>query len=144
MRSILAFLTLVPLTACLHDGGPADPGPAQACIASTANHSANASGAPQVLPVVGCGKIANRFTAEIAVRGGTAYTTTWGVRDAFGDVINIWDVAGNQPMLVDSVIVSDASTLGDVAVSDDGALLVVAMERVNGSIIVYDLADPRH
>jgi hypothetical protein len=142
-RAILALLTLVPLSACLHDGGATDPGPAQACVSATAN-AAHASGEPQVLSVVGCGKIANRFTAEIAVRGSTAYTTTWGVRDAFGDVINIWDVSGAQPVLIDSVIVSDASTLGDVAVSDDGALLVVAMERVNGSLIVYDLADPRH
>ena len=50
-------------------------------------------------------------------------------------MIAIWDVKGAEPILVDSVIVSGASTLGDVAISDDGKLLVVATERSNGSLV---------
>jgi hypothetical protein len=46
-------------------------------------------------------------------------------------------------VLVDSVIVNGAITTGDVAVSDDGGLLVVATEPSPGSIAVYDLANPR-
>jgi len=53
-------------------------------------------------------------------------------------------VSGSTPTLVDSVIVANATTLGDVAVSDDGKLLVVATERSGGSIVVFDLTDPRH
>ena len=87
----------------------------------------------------------SRYTAEIAVRGTIAYTTTWSRRVAVGNVIYVWDVSGNTPGLIDSVTVgSGINTLGDVAVSDDGKLLVVATEYQPGAIVVYDLADPRH
>lgn len=95
--------------------------------------------------VIGCGVDTVRYTAEVAVRGTTAYTTTWGTRRAIGNKVNVWDVSNAAtPVLVDSLIVAGAATLGDAAVSDDGALLVVATERVGGGIVVYDLADPRH
>lgn len=75
----------------------------------------------------------------------TAYTTTWGFRGAnVGNKINIWDVSGPTPMLVDSIIVAGATTLGDVQASDDGSLLVVATERTGGSIVIFDIKDPRH
>jgi hypothetical protein len=99
---------------------------------------------PATLQIVGSGAETARYTGEIAVRGSTAYTTTWGSRSALGNKINVWDVSGNAPTLVDSAIVTGATTLGDVAVSDDGSLLIVATERTGGSIVVFDLADPRH
>jgi len=99
---------------------------------------------PATMQVLGGGTESARYTAEIAARGSVAYTTTWGFRSAPGNKVNIWDVSGNTPTLIDSLIVSGASTLGDVAVSDDGGLLVVATERSGGSIVIYDLADPRH
>ena len=99
---------------------------------------------PPALQVFGLGAESARYTAEVAARGTTAYTTTWGTRTAAGNKIDIWDVSGATPTLVDSVIVSSATTLGDVAVSDDGKLLVVATERSGGSIVVFDLTDPRH
>ena len=98
---------------------------------------------PSAMTVFGNGLDTVRYTAEIAVRGTTAYTTTWGFRRAAGNKINIWDVSGNVPALVDSVIVTSAVTTGDVAVSDDGSFLVVATEPSPGSIAVYDLANPR-
>ena len=85
-----------------------------------------------------------RTTGEVAVRGTTAYTTSWGNSAAAQSAFYIWDVAGEQPLLVDSVVVTGATTLGDVAVSDDGSLLVVATERDNGGLAIYGLADPRH
>ena len=91
---------------------------------------------------LGNGVVADRYTGEVWVRGNVAYTTTWGFRAASGNAINIWDVAGNVPTLVNTVIVPDASTLGDVQTSDDGQLLIVATERVPGSIMIYSLADP--
>ena len=102
---------------------------------------------PQTSPVLirtlGGGIDSSRYEAEIAVRGTLAYTTTWQVRRVQGNKVNIWDVSGNSPQLVDSVIVAGAITTGDVAVSDDGKLLVVATEPSPGSIAIYDLADPR-
>lgn len=95
------------------------------------------------LQILGCGLDTTRFTAEIAVRGATAYTSSWQVRQVEGNRVAIWDVSGNVPVLVDSVIVDGAITTGDVQVSDDGKLLVVATEYNPGSIAVYDLANPR-
>lgn len=95
------------------------------------------------LTTIGAGTVHERYTAEINVRGDYAYTTTWGFRDALGNAIKIWNVAGvSAPVLVDSVIVPNATTLGDIQVSDDGQLLVVATERSSGSIMIYSLADP--
>lgn len=94
------------------------------------------------LATLGNGVVTDRFTAEIWVRGSVAYTSTWGSRQAVGNAIKIWNVAGNVPTLVNTVIVSNASTLGDIQASDDGQLLIVATEPSPGSIMIYSLADP--
>jgi len=98
--------------------------------------------ASQVMPVLGNGSVAERYTAEVFVRGNVAYTTTWGSRIEVGNAIKIWNVTGNVPTLVDSVIVPNAVTLGDIQTSDDGKLLIVATEFSPGSILIYDLTDP--
>jgi hypothetical protein len=95
------------------------------------------------LTAFGEGLVQERYTGEIWVRGNVAYTTTWGNRGAPGNAVKIWDVSGNAPTLVDSLIVPGASTLGDIQASDDGQLLIVATEFApGGSIIIYSLADP--
>ena len=95
------------------------------------------------LQVLGQGPVAERFTGEVWVRGNVAYTTTWGSRFAPGNAVKIWDVSGGgAPVLVDSLIVPGAGTLGDIQTSDDGSLLIVATEYSGGSIAIYDLADP--
>jgi hypothetical protein len=99
------------------------------------------------LHIDGRGDVPDRYTAEVWVVGNTAYTTTWGSRTingvrSVGNAIKIWNVAGTAPVLVDSVIVGDATTLGDIQATDDGKLLVVATEFVPGSIVVYDIANP--
>jgi hypothetical protein len=94
------------------------------------------------LGVIGTGAITTRFTAEVAVRGSYAYTTTWSRRVDAGNIVNIWNVSANTPVLIDSLVVSGAGTLGDVQISDDGALLVVATEPLPGSIVIYSLANP--
>src|SRR5690606_2378444 len=61
-------------------------------------------GAPVALPVLGHGPVAERYTAEVAVRDGWAYTTTWGNRGgAVNNAVKIWDVSGAAPVLVDSL-----------------------------------------
>jgi hypothetical protein len=103
---------------------------------------------PPALRVLGNGLDTVRYQAEIAVSGTIAYTSSWGFapRTAgnYGNKISIWDVSGDTPVLVDSLIVAGALTTGDVEVSDDGQLLVVATELNPGSIAIYSLADPRH
>jgi hypothetical protein len=101
----------------------------------------------RALNTEGRGVVADRYTAELWVVGNVAYTTTWGSRTvdgvrSVGNAIKIWNVAGATPALVDSVIVSDATTLGDIQATDDEKLLVVATEFAPGSIVVYDIANP--
>src|SRR5215467_8053652 len=79
---------------------------------------------PGILQTLGNGSDTVRYQAEVAVRGTTAYTTSWSVRRVQGNKVSIWDVSGNVPVLTDSLIVANATTTGDVAVTDDGSLLV--------------------
>lgn len=102
------------------------------------------------LAVRGLGTVASRYTSELSVRGSYAYTSTWGRRGTvLGSVVYVWDVSGEVPALRDSVQVDPnpaapgVTTTGDVQVSDDGTLLVVATEPV-GYLAVYSLADPAH
>lgn len=97
---------------------------------------------PVALAVQGQGVFAGRFTAEVAARDNWVYTTTWGFRTAAGNVLVIWDASGATPVLRDTVIVDGATTLGDVQISDDGKLLVVATERSGGSIVIFDRTVP--
>jgi hypothetical protein len=95
------------------------------------------------LSSIGVGRVATRYTGEVAVRGNLAYTSTWGRRlgSVSGNVILVWNVAGDTPVLLDSLVIEGVTTTGDVQVSDDGALLVVATEPT-GYLVTYSLADP--
>ena len=96
---------------------------------------------PVTLVVTGHGAVDERYTAEVAVAGDWAYTSTWSLRSAPGNVVKVWDVSG-APVLVDSLVIEDAQTTGDVQISPDGSLLVVATEFEPGSIVIYDRSDP--
>jgi hypothetical protein len=101
---------------------------------------------PVALPVIGRGTVTERATTEVWAHGNYAYTAT-GARSGsggtiLGNCIKIWNVSSDVPVLVDSVIVADASKLSDIQVSDDGRLLVVSTEFAPGSILVYSLTDP--
>src|SRR3982750_1928918 len=95
-----------------------------ACRSDSSNAPAPFSGA--ALSSVGRGDITSRYTAEVWTRGNVAYTSTGGQRGQnFGNAVHIWNIAGTAPVLADSLIVENATTLGDVVVSDDGKLLIV-------------------
>jgi hypothetical protein len=98
----------------------------------------------KTLATLGTGKITNRFTGEISVGTRYAYSSTWGTRAGVrGNTVFIWDLSAAQPVLVDSLQVADAGTLGDVQVVADAQLLVVAVEPGSvGSIVMYDLTNP--
>jgi hypothetical protein len=103
---------------------------------------------PFDLAPLGQGAVTDRFTAELwAVGDNTAYTTTWGTRtvngvQARGNAVKIWNVASSSPVLVDSLIVPGATTLGDVQSTSDNRYLIVATETA-GSIVIYDIVNPR-
>jgi hypothetical protein len=99
---------------------------------------------PDTMRILGVGIVTERFTGEVAVRGNWAYTSTWSNRNGIpGNVVKIWNVTGNTPVLTDSLKIPGATTTGDVQISDDGALLVVAVEpNPNGAIMIYDLTNP--
>ena len=112
-----------------------------ACDSDSSNGPAPFPGS--VLDTLGRGNMTQRYMAEVWTHGDVAYTSTWGQRNGtVGNAVHIWRVDGAAPVLADSLIVENATTLGDVQVSDDGRLLVVATERQNGSIVIYDLANP--
>src|SRR5215218_8763890 len=99
------------------------------------------------LSVIGKGDMTARYMAEVWTRGNVAYTSTWGTRSTggvlvVGNAVHVWHIDGATPVLADSLIVENATTLGDIQTSDDGKLLVVATERQNGSIVIYGLTDP--
>ena len=124
LRGLLPIVVTGYLVACQQDSTSAAPRVSQA------------------LAVLGAGTVSERFTGEVWVHGNVAYTTTWGNRLTTGNAVKIWDVSADEPILVDSLIVAMATTLGDVQTSDDGKLLIVATERTPGSIMIYDLTDP--
>ena len=133
MRRALFALGLIMFAAC--DSDPTDPGP-------DPDPDPDPTDSVFEIPVLGHGLIDDRFTAEVAVRGTTAYTTTWGFLQAPGNTVNIWDVSGADPVLVDTLLVPGANTLGDVQISPDGQLMVVPTE-FDGSLVIYDRSDPR-
>jgi hypothetical protein len=102
------------------------------------------------MATLGEGAVPERFTAEVAVKGNYAYTTTWGNRGFNGttnrgDAVKIWNIANGTPLLIDSLKITNAGTTSDVQVSPDGSLLVVSTEQLSGgSIVIYDLSNPAH
>ena len=129
--SLAAGVALAAVAACSDTDPTAPP------------NSTVTSSSPVTMAVLGRGDFKPlRTTGEVFVRGTTAYTTTWGNQATAGSAFFIWDVSGDTPRLVDSVKVDNARTLGDIAVSDDGSLLLVAAES-QGAFLIYTLADPR-
>ncbi|MDZ7630956.1 MAG: hypothetical protein U5K74_06290 [Gemmatimonadaceae bacterium] len=94
--------------------------------------------------MLGQGIVTNRFSAEISVGPRFAYSSSWGTRNSVrGNAVYVWDLASAQPALVDSVVIADAGTTGDVQVVPEANLLVVAVEpSPRGAIVLFDVSDP--
>ena len=78
----------------------------------------------------GGNNVPDRYTSDLWVHGGYAYTGTWNFRGATaGNALKVWQLdAGGAPVLVDSIITPNISTVSDVEVSDDGTLLMFGTE----------------
>jgi hypothetical protein len=114
------------------------------------DHGGTGPPPPASFSILGGGNnVPDRYTSDLWVHGGWAYSGTWGAarrNGVAGNAVKIWrlDAAG-APSLADSVIVPAVGTVSDVQVSDDGALLVFSTELGPGNgLYVYDLADPGH
>jgi hypothetical protein len=98
-----------------------------------------------LVPVAGGNNVPERFGSDLWVKGGFAYTGTWGTRlSVLGDAIKVWRLGPTGvPTLADSVIVEGIRTVSDLEVSDNGRLLVVSAEGAPGAgVFVYSLRDP--
>jgi hypothetical protein len=146
LRSRLSPFALAILAAACHDAPTGGDGGTDPVVT-----------VPRAMSVRGEGAVAARFTAELTTlsdaRGKFAYTSTWGRRGTAacnatncGNVVYVWNVAGSAPVVVDSRVDNElalTTTTGDVQVTDDGQLLVVATEPT-GYLVTYSLASPAH
>ena len=147
---VVAAIGGLAATGCGGDDPPTAVPPAPGPVEPAPNPGTGiATAAP--IPILGQGVVTTRFNAEVTVHpaGTHAYTSTWGRRSGsvVGNVVHVWDVRGDRPVLVDSLAVDErigatgVTTTGDVQVSDDGRLLVVATEPA-GHLALYALDDP--
>lgn len=98
---------------------------------------------PVHLEPVGGGRVRAYLTAEVAVAGSFAYTTTL---SGFGGPANktyVWNISSDQPALVDSLDLGEVRFVGDAHVSDDESLLLLATDYGrHAGVSVYSLANP--
>jgi hypothetical protein len=90
--------------------------------------------------------VPERYSSDLWVQGGYAYTGTWSHRGAVpGDAVKIWQLdAGGAPVLRDSIVLKNSIvTVSDIEVSPDGKLLMFSAEYgpLQG-LHFYSLADP--
>lgn len=98
--------------------------------------------AQQSLEVLGCGvAVRGPWTAEVAVNGARAYTTTYASSAVNrGNYVNIWDVSGTTPVLLDTLAIpGEVARTSDISISDDGTLMVVSTETA-GTLAIYELS----
>jgi hypothetical protein len=143
LNSILTVVFAATLAGCKDSTSPGTNG------GDTSPSTKPWANGPLTISATGAvGPVPDRWTAEIAVDGNVAYTTTWSFRtvngvNVLGNAIKIWNTAGAAPVLVDSIILPDVGTTSDVQLSDDKTLLVVSTEqRTTGSIVIYNRANP--
>jgi len=96
------------------------------------------------LSVADSGKVVERYSSDLWVANGYAYTGTWGFRNASGNAVKVWQLgAGGAPVLRDSIITAGISTVSDVEVSASGKLLMFSAEGgPNAGFHFYSLANP--
>ncbi len=106
--------------------------------------TASAAPAPSFQVLAGCNNVPERYTSDLWVADGYAYTGTWGFRGANGNALKIWKLDGSgAPVLQDSIIRAGIGTVSDVEVSSDGQWLVFTAEQGDqDGLYVYQLTAP--
>jgi hypothetical protein len=134
-------------------GPAAGPQRAQAEVSNLAGSpvifTATATVAPtgSELRVLGGGNnVPERFSSDLWVHGGYAYTGTYGFRSEPGNQLKVWSLgASGAPTLVTSIRIPDIGTVSDLQVNESGEILVLSAEIGDGGgIYLYSLADPAH
>lgn len=121
-------------------------------LADTVQVAVTGRGLTGAFHQVGAGVVTARFTSDLWVANGAAYTGTWSVRtvngvSSPGNTLYVWDVGDPaNPVMTDSVVV-DARVVNDVKIAPNGAVAVLTHEGssdgLNG-VTLLDLADPLH
>ncbi len=98
--------------------------------------------------LAGGNNVADRFTSDLWVTNGFAYTGTWGgfPRNGLsGNVVKVWQLGtAGAPVLVDSLKVASVQTTSDIEVSTDGRLLMVTTEGgARAGVHFFDLTVSR-
>ena len=111
----------------------------------TARAHATSTGA--FTAVAGGGNVPERYSSDLWVAGGYAYTGTWNWFQRTASVAGLIKVfqlsGGGAPILVDSVALPSVTTVSDLEVSPDGAWLVATAEGNSGQgLYVFSLANP--
>jgi hypothetical protein len=92
------------------------------------------TGAGDLAVAAGGNNVNERFTSDLWVHNGYAYTGTWGFRAEAGNALKVWHLGTTgDPVLVDSVITGNISTVSDVEVTADGKLLMFGAEGGSGN-----------
>ncbi len=96
--------------------------------------------------IAGGNNVPERFSSDLWVQNGFAYTGTWGTRSAAGNVLKVWRLdASGAPSIADSIKTAGIGTVSDVEVSADGKWLLFTAEGGSlGGLYLYSLADPAH
>ena len=94
----------------------------------------------------GGNNVPERFTSDLWIHNGYAYTGTWGNRGVLGNALKVWQLGvTGAPTLVDSVITSSITTVSDVEVTSDGKMVMFGAEGGNNNgFHFYSLANPSH
>lgn len=103
--------------------------------------------ATSTFPILGGGdNVSSRYTSDLWVADGYAYSGTWGFRTAQGNVVFIWQLNGSgAPVLADSIVIPNTGTISDIEVSADGKWLVFTSESGTAAgLRVYELTTPGH
>jgi hypothetical protein len=109
-------------------------------------------GGPSSFSVLGGGSNVNdRYSSDLWVANGFAYSGTWGHRAVgpgplnSGNTIKVWQLGAGAPTLKDSVLISDVVTVSDNEVTADGKYLLATAEGgldAAKGLYLYSLADP--
>jgi hypothetical protein len=92
----------------------------------------------------GGNNVPERYTSDLWVADGFAYTGSWQFRSQQGNAVKIWQLSqSGAPTLKTTLVVPNVGTISDIEVSPDGKWLVFTAEGGTAAgIHVYELTSP--